>query len=136
MDADERFMALKKACVDIILNTEKEVAKRIMVSEWKVVPLEYELKVGKEDVAQMLMRVKQMMDCKISEAVVASCTREKKIEELDAQLQKVVDIVKDLKEELRSVESEVERFSKIQDVKHTVQVASAPTVRLFLSIVF
>ncbi|KAF5782224.1 hypothetical protein HanXRQr2_Chr11g0493181 [Helianthus annuus] len=30
-------MALKKAYADIILNTEKEAAKRIMVSERKVV---------------------------------------------------------------------------------------------------
>ncbi|KAJ0436855.1 hypothetical protein HanRHA438_Chr16g0742681 [Helianthus annuus] len=127
MDADERLMALKKAYADIILNTEKEAAQRIMVSERKAVRLEYELKVAKEDAVQMLMRVKQMMDCKISEAAVASCTREKKIEELEAQLQEAEDIVKDLREELRTVESEVERFSKIKDVKHTVQVANAPT---------
>ncbi|MFS7934365.1 hypothetical protein Hanom_Chr05g00390751 [Helianthus anomalus] len=133
MDADKRFMDLKKVYVDIILNTEKEATKKIMVSERKAVRLEYELKVAKKDVVQMLMRVKQMMDCKISEAAVASCTREKKIEELEVQLQEAVDIVKDLREELRTVESKVERFSKIQDVKHTVQVASAPTVRSFLS---
>ncbi|MFS7889371.1 hypothetical protein Hanom_Chr00s000004g01606201 [Helianthus anomalus] len=36
MDADERLMALKKAYADIILNTEKEAAKRIMLSERKV----------------------------------------------------------------------------------------------------
>ncbi|KAJ0804320.1 hypothetical protein HanPI659440_Chr02g0036661 [Helianthus annuus] len=65
MDADERLMALKKAYADIILNTEKEAAKRIMVSERKAVWLEYELKVAKEDAVQMLMRVKQMMDCKV-----------------------------------------------------------------------
>ncbi|KAF5810405.1 hypothetical protein HanXRQr2_Chr04g0168981 [Helianthus annuus] len=59
------LMALKKAYADIILNTEKEAAKRIMVSERKVVRLEYELKVAKEDAVQMLMRVKQMMDCKV-----------------------------------------------------------------------
>ncbi|MFS8001640.1 hypothetical protein Hanom_Chr13g01192711 [Helianthus anomalus] len=58
-------MALKKAYADIILNTEKEAAKRIMVSERKVVRLEYELKIAKEDAVQMLMRVKQMMDCKV-----------------------------------------------------------------------
>ncbi|KAJ0587842.1 hypothetical protein HanOQP8_Chr04g0140721 [Helianthus annuus] len=46
---DVRLMALKKAYADIILNTEKEVAKRIMVSDRKVVRLEYELKVAKED---------------------------------------------------------------------------------------
>ncbi|KAJ0785199.1 hypothetical protein HanOQP8_Chr02g0040451 [Helianthus annuus] len=65
MDTDERLMALKKAYADIILNTEKEAAKRIMVSERKAVRLEYELKIAKEDAVQMLMRVKQMMDCKV-----------------------------------------------------------------------
>ncbi|KAM0072222.1 hypothetical protein Hdeb2414_s0001g00034001 [Helianthus debilis subsp. tardiflorus] len=65
MDADERLMALKKAYADIILNMEKEAAKRIMVSEQKAVWLEYELKISKEDAVQMLMRVKQMMDCKV-----------------------------------------------------------------------
>ncbi|KAJ0539820.1 hypothetical protein HanHA300_Chr08g0290851 [Helianthus annuus] len=65
MDTDERLMALKKAYADIILNMEKEAAKRIMVSERKVVRLEYELKIAKEDAVQMLMRVKQMMDCKV-----------------------------------------------------------------------
>ncbi|MFS7960556.1 hypothetical protein Hanom_Chr08g00704461 [Helianthus anomalus] len=61
----QRLMALKKAYADIILNTEKEVAKRIMVSERKAVRLEYELKVAKEDAVQVLMRVKQMMDCRV-----------------------------------------------------------------------
>ncbi|KAJ0876296.1 putative pyruvate dehydrogenase (acetyl-transferring) [Helianthus annuus] len=65
MDADERLMALKKAYADIILNTGKEAAKRIMVSERKAVWLEYELKIAKEDAVQMLIRVKQMMDCKV-----------------------------------------------------------------------
>ncbi|KAI7750948.1 hypothetical protein M8C21_009140 [Ambrosia artemisiifolia] len=127
MDADERLMALKKAYADIILNTEKEAAKRIMVSERKAMRLEYELKHAKEDAVQMLMRFKQMMDCKMSEAAVASCIQEKKIEELEAQLQEAEDIVKDLREELRAVEAEVERFSKIKEVKHMVQVDNAPT---------
>ncbi|MFS8032934.1 hypothetical protein Hanom_Chr17g01563541 [Helianthus anomalus] len=61
----QRLMALKKAYTDIILNTEKKAAQRIMVSERKAVRLEYELKVAKEDAVQMLMRVKQMMDCKV-----------------------------------------------------------------------
>uniref|UniRef100_A0A251TRD9 Uncharacterized protein n=2 Tax=Helianthus annuus TaxID=4232 RepID=A0A251TRD9_HELAN len=72
MDADERLMALKKAYADIILNTEKEAAKRIMVSERKVVRLENELKVAKEDAVQMLMRVKQMMDCKTNTSAASA----------------------------------------------------------------
>ncbi|KAK1422329.1 hypothetical protein QVD17_25367 [Tagetes erecta] len=127
MDIDERLMALKKVYVDIILNTEKEAAARIMVSERKAIRFEYELKNAKEDAIQMLMKLKQMMDCKVSEAAVASCTQEKKIKELEAQLQEAEDIVKDLRDELRTVEAELERFSQIKEVKHTVQVDNAPT---------
>ncbi|KAI3777575.1 hypothetical protein L1987_47375 [Smallanthus sonchifolius] len=127
MDADERLTALKKAYADIILNTEKEAAARIMVSERKAVRFEYELKNAKEDALQMLLRLKQTMDSKISEAALASCTQEKKIEELEAQLQEAEDIVKDLREELRAVEAELERFSQVKKVKHMVQVDNAST---------
>jgi len=63
----------------------------------------------------------------ISEAAVASYTQENKIKELEAQLQEAEDIVKDLREELRTVEAELERFSQIKEVKRTVQVDNAPT---------
>jgi len=56
---------LKKVYVDIILNTEKEAAARIMVSERKAIRFEYELKNAKEDAIQMLMKLKRMMDCKV-----------------------------------------------------------------------
>ncbi|XP_024970014.1 uncharacterized protein LOC112509337 isoform X2 [Cynara cardunculus var. scolymus] len=125
MDADERLTALKKAYADIILNTAKEAAARIMVSERKALRFEYELKNAKEDALQMLLRLKKMMDSKINEAAVASCTQQKKIEELEAQLQEAEDIVKDLREELRAVEMELERFSQSKEVKHPVQVDDA-----------
>ncbi|KAI3759350.1 hypothetical protein L6452_07101 [Arctium lappa] len=127
MDADERLTALKKAYADIILNTAKEAAARIMVSERKALRFEYELKNAKEDALQMLLRLKKMMDSKINEAAVASCTQQKKIEELEAQLQEAEDIVKDLREELRAVETELERFSQSKEVKHPVQVDYAST---------
>ncbi|KAK9054501.1 hypothetical protein SSX86_025579 [Deinandra increscens subsp. villosa] len=127
MDADERLTALKKVYADMILNTEKEAAARIMVSERKAIRFELELKHAKEDAIQMLMRLKQTMDFKISQAAVASYAREKKIEELEAQLQEAEDIVKDLREELRTVEGELEKFSRINKVKRTVQVDNAPT---------
>ncbi|CAI9280325.1 unnamed protein product [Lactuca saligna] len=125
MDADERLTALKKAYADIILNTAKEAAARIMVSERKALRFEYELKNAKEDALQMLLRLKQMMDSKVNEAAVASCTQQKKIEELEAQLQEAEDIVKDLREELRAVEAELERFPRSKQVKHPVQVDNA-----------
>ncbi|XP_076947670.1 uncharacterized protein LOC143619679 [Bidens hawaiensis] len=127
MDADdEKLTALKKVYADIILNTEKEAAARIMVSERKAVRLEYELKHAKEDAIQMLTRLKHTMDSKISEAAAASCTQEKKIAELEAQLQEAEDIVKDLREELGGVQAELQKFSQIKEVKHNVQVDNAP----------
>nr|XP_043614465.1 uncharacterized protein LOC122586541 [Erigeron canadensis] len=121
MDADERLMELKKAYADIILNTAKEAATRIMVSEKKAVQFEYELKNSKDDAVRMLTRLKQMMDSKIREAAMTSCTQQKKIEELEAQLQEAEDIVKDLREELRAVETELGRFSQLKKLKHPVQ---------------
>lgn len=56
---------MKKAYADIILNTAKEAAARIMVSERKALRFEYELKNAKEDALQMLLRLKQMMDSKV-----------------------------------------------------------------------
>lgn len=61
----QRLTALKKAYADIILNTAKEAAARIMVSERKALRFEYELKNAKEDALQMLLRLKQMMDSKV-----------------------------------------------------------------------
>ncbi|PWA53743.1 grpE nucleotide exchange factor, coiled-coil [Artemisia annua] len=61
-------------------------------------------------------------DNDISEAAVTSCTQQKKIQELEAQLQEAEDIVKDLREELRAVEAQLAKFTKIKEVKHPVQV--------------
>ncbi|KAK9066513.1 hypothetical protein SSX86_013836 [Deinandra increscens subsp. villosa] len=126
MDADERLTALKKVYADIILNTAKEAAARIMVSERKASRLEQELKNAKEDAIQMLLRLKQMMDFQIREAATVSCSQQKKIDELEAQLQEAEDIVKDLREELRAVEAALEKFPQRKEVKHTVQVNNSP----------
>ncbi|KAL3835142.1 hypothetical protein ACJIZ3_009878 [Penstemon smallii] len=109
MDAEEKLTALKKAYADIILNISKEAAARVMVSEKKVARYQNELKVSKEEGVRMLVRLKQMMDSKVSEAAATSLNQRNKIEELEAQLQEAEDIVKDLREELREVQSKLER---------------------------
>ncbi|KAM0035581.1 hypothetical protein Hdeb2414_s0015g00448061 [Helianthus debilis subsp. tardiflorus] len=63
---DEKLTELKKAFAEVILNTAKEAAARIMVSQRKVLRLEIELKQAKEKALQMFMRLKQMMDAKVS----------------------------------------------------------------------
>ncbi|KAM7471357.1 hypothetical protein LguiA_009540 [Lonicera macranthoides] len=115
MDSDERLTALKKAYADIILNTAKEAAARIMVSERKALRFQQELYVAKEEAVQMLLRLKHMMDSKISEAATASLSQQKKIEELEAQLQEAEDIVKELREELREAQTELERATNTKD---------------------
>ncbi|KAL2459428.1 uncharacterized protein Fot_54677 [Forsythia ovata] len=109
MDADERLTELKKAYADIILNTAKEAAARIISSEKKAVHYQHELLATKEEALRMLLRLKQLMDSKIREAEVTSFNQEKKIEELEAQLQEAEDIVRDLREELREVQAELGR---------------------------
>ncbi|CAI9266726.1 unnamed protein product [Lactuca saligna] len=122
MDADE-LTELKKAYADMILNTVKESAGRIMISERKAYRLELELKESKENALQMLTRLKQMMDSKINEAEMVSQIQQKKIEELEAQVQEAEDIVKDLREELSFMHAELERTKP----KNAVNPDSIPT---------
>ncbi|XP_076908314.1 uncharacterized protein LOC143565128 [Bidens hawaiensis] len=126
MDSDEKLTALKKAYAEIILNTAKEAAARIMVSGRKASRLEHELKHAKEDGVNMLLRLKQMMDLKTREAALVSSSQQKKIDELEAQLQEAEDIVKDLREDLRAVEAQLEKFSQRKEVKHTIQANDVP----------
>lgn len=62
----QRLTALKRAYADIILNTAKEAAARIMSSEQKAVRYKHELQVAKEEALGMLLRLKQMMDSKVN----------------------------------------------------------------------
>ena len=66
----QRLTALKRAYADIILNTAKEAAARIMVSERKALRFQQELNVSKEQALQMLLRLKQMMDSKVNTSVL------------------------------------------------------------------
>lgn len=61
----QKMEALKKAYADIILNTAKEAATRIMISERKAIGFQQELLVVKEEALNMLVRLKQMSDSKV-----------------------------------------------------------------------
>lgn len=61
----QRLTALQKAYADIILNTAKEAATRIMMSERKAQRFQRELQVAKDEGLRMLLRLKQMMDSKV-----------------------------------------------------------------------
>lgn len=113
----EKLMALKRAYADIILNSAKEAAARIMMSERKALRFQQELRAAKDESLRVLLRMKQMMDFKEKEAEMTSLTQQKKIEELEAQLHEAEDIVKDLREELREVHAEKEKL-KINQLQH------------------
>lgn len=59
------MVALQKVYVDIILNTAKEAAARIMVSEGKAMRSQLDLNNTKEESLRMLLRFKQMIDSKV-----------------------------------------------------------------------
>ncbi|KAK3006897.1 hypothetical protein RJ639_015602 [Escallonia herrerae] len=120
MNSDERLLELKKAHADIILNTAREAAARIMLSERKSLRFQHELCTAKEEALQMMVRLKKMMDSKIGEAEMATLSQQRKAEELEAQLQEAEDIVKDLREELREVHAELERVTS-NNAQHVVE---------------
>ncbi|KAL3335581.1 hypothetical protein AABB24_031688 [Solanum stoloniferum] len=125
MDADERLIALEKAYTDVVLNTEKEAATRIMVSEQKAQCFQEELQVVKEKGLMTLMKLKEMMDSKIIEAELTSLSQQRRIEELEAQLEEAEDIVSDLRVELREVQAELEKVaSKDKEEKQSLDVDS------------
>ncbi|WCJ36012.1 hypothetical protein M5689_017234 [Euphorbia peplus] len=114
MADSEKLTALKKAYADIILNTAKEAAARIMVSESKAQRYQRELFAAKDESLRMLLRLKQMFDSKVNEAEISSLSQTRRIEELEAQLGEAEDIVKDLRAELREAQDELERVSSRQ----------------------
>lgn len=61
----QKMVALKKAYAEIILNTAKEAAARIMVSERKALRFQQDLSASKEEALRMLLRLKHMIDSKV-----------------------------------------------------------------------
>lgn len=61
----QKLTALKKAYADIILNTAKEAAARIMVSERNAIRCQQELSTTKDEAFRILLRLKQMLDSKV-----------------------------------------------------------------------
>ncbi|KAA0055198.1 Nuclear mitotic apparatus 1 [Cucumis melo var. makuwa] len=108
MEDSEKLTALKKAYADIILNTAKEAAARIMVSERNAIRCQQELSTTKDEAFRILLRLKQMLDSKVSEAEMVSLNQKKKIEELEAQLEEAEDIVRELRVQLQEVQDELE----------------------------
>lgn len=61
----QRMAALKRAFADVILNTAKESAARILASERRVLQLQQSLSLAREESLDMLLRLKSIMDSKV-----------------------------------------------------------------------
>lgn len=109
MAESEKLVALKKTYADIILNTAKEAANRVMESERKALRYHNDLCNSKDEALRLLLRLKQMIDAKTIEAEITSSRQQSKIDELEAQLQEAEGVIIDLREELRWLRDEVEK---------------------------
>ncbi|KAI3799162.1 hypothetical protein L1987_34452 [Smallanthus sonchifolius] len=116
--------ALKKAYAEIILNTAKEAAARALESERKALRFHHDLCNTKDEAIRMLLRFKQMIDIKTTEAETRDLNQQKRIEDLDAQLNETEGVIVDLRAEVRNAHERLEemknshiRVSKDQTVK-------------------
>ncbi|KAK2647607.1 hypothetical protein Ddye_015096 [Dipteronia dyeriana] len=114
MEESEKTAALKKAYAEIILNTAKEAAARIVVSERKKASFERDLNSTRDEALRMLVHLKQMIDSKTKEAEVISLTQKRKIDELEGQLYEAEDVITDLRSELKWVRDKLEKVKKNQ----------------------
>ncbi|CAL5368015.1 unnamed protein product [Camellia sinensis] len=105
----EKMVALKKAYADIILNTAKEAAARVMVSERKALRFHHDLCAAKDEALRMLLRFKQMFDSKTIEAEINSVSQQKRIEELKAQLDEAEETILDLRAELKKAQNHLDK---------------------------
>ncbi|KAI3808695.1 hypothetical protein L1987_24653 [Smallanthus sonchifolius] len=102
--------ALKKAYAEIILNTAKEAAARAMASERKALRLHHDLRNTKDEAIRMLLRFKQMIDVKTTEAETTALSQQKRINELDAQLNETEGVIMDLRAEIRKAHERLEEM--------------------------
>ncbi|KAL5582448.1 hypothetical protein UlMin_014890 [Ulmus minor] len=108
-DEAQKMVALKKAYAEIILNTAKEAAARILVSERKAFRFQQDLSASKEEALRMLVRMKQMIDSKTTEAELTASSQQKRIEELELQLEEAEGVITDLRGELNRMGDELEK---------------------------
>ncbi|XP_021905427.1 uncharacterized protein LOC110820290 [Carica papaya] len=140
MEESEKTVALKNAYAEIILNTAKEAAARVMASEQKAVRFQQDLSGTKEEALRLLVRLKQMIDAKTTETETTSLNQQRRIDELEAQLHEAEDIITDLRLELSCVRDKLEKVKNNQvqllNIKnskedlHSYQNASSDPIRV------
>ncbi|KAI3855218.1 hypothetical protein MKX03_026076 [Papaver bracteatum] len=116
VEEPEKLGALKKAYADIILNTAKEAAARIMVSESKAYRFQQELCTAKQEGLDMLLRLKQIADSKIAEVETMSVSQRKRIQELELQLCRTENVITDLRSQLSGVQDELEKVKNNKEI--------------------
>ncbi|KAI3722366.1 hypothetical protein L2E82_33402 [Cichorium intybus] len=116
-DQAEKMEALKKAYAEIILNTAKEAAARTMVSESKALRFHHDLRNTKDEALQMLLRFKHMIDTKTNEAEMTSSSQQKRIQELDSQLNETEEVIVDLRAKLRHAHERLEEVKNSQTLQ-------------------
>ncbi|KAK3001124.1 hypothetical protein RJ639_022199 [Escallonia herrerae] len=117
MNETQKMVDLKNAYADIILNTAKEAAARIMVFERNALRFQHELCSTKDEAIGVLTRLKQMIHAKSTEAENASLRQQMKIEELEAQLDEAEGLILDLREEVEQVKGQLDKM-RINHVQH------------------
>ncbi|XVF14186.1 hypothetical protein REPUB_Repub09cG0035500 [Reevesia pubescens] len=121
---DSDTVALKVAYAKIILNTAKEAAERVMMSEKKAATFLHQLNYSKEESLRLLLRLKNMIGAKTIEAETTSFNQKRKIDELEAQLHEAEDIVTDLRVELNCLRDKLERAKNTQVKPLSGQITS------------
>ncbi|KAL8240732.1 hypothetical protein R6Q59_014087 [Mikania micrantha] len=109
-DQAEKMEALKKVYAEIILNTAKETAARAMASERKALRVHHELCNTKDEAVRMLLRFKQMIDVKKTEAETTALSQQERIKELDAQLNETEGVIMDLRAEIKKAHERLEEM--------------------------
>ncbi|MFS7955961.1 hypothetical protein Hanom_Chr07g00648931 [Helianthus anomalus] len=115
-DQTAKLEALKKVYAEMILNTAKEAAARAMASERKAVRVGYDLRNTKDEAVRMLVRFKEMIDVKTTEAETRALSQQKRIKELDEQLNETEGVIMDLRAEIRKARERLEEMKN----KHTL----------------
>lgn len=125
MEESHKTTALKKAYAEIILNTAKESAARVMLSDRKSARFHHDLSQTKEEALRLLVRLKHMIDAKTIEGDVISSNQQRQIDVLEAQLHEAEDIITDLRSEVRWVRDRLEKakaFESLEEEEETVYV--------------
>ncbi|KZV17228.1 hypothetical protein F511_20759 [Dorcoceras hygrometricum] len=105
----EKMDALKRAYAEMILNTAKEAASRVMASELKARRFEQDLVSTKEEAARLLLRLKEMIDRKTKEGEDAFSNQKRKVDELECQLDEAEGIILELRAELNEAQEQLDQ---------------------------